>query len=114
MYAKRYEEDDELLLAAAGSEQLQRRTQLRTLWEEWHQSKADWIRMQDDNCMKVWMCPSMYHLSMFMITIWLDINWYVRRFHCAQAHLVHAIIDVMLYQHYMLSANLKPNCTQQK
>ena len=48
-YAKRYEEDDELLLAAAGSEQLQRRTQLRVQFEEWHKSKAEWVQVQEQH-----------------------------------------------------------------
>lgn len=67
VYAKKYEEDDELLLAAAGSEQLQRRTQLRTQWEEWHQSKSDWIQTQEENCLKVWMYPAMYNQNVSMV-----------------------------------------------
>lgn len=52
-FARKYEADDELLLAAAGSEQLQKRKQLRMDWEEWHATKADWILMQADHCTKV-------------------------------------------------------------
>lgn len=53
VFARKYEEDDELLLAAAGSEQLQRRKQLRMQWEDWHNSRGQWIQMQNDHCMKV-------------------------------------------------------------
>jgi translation initiation factor 3 subunit B len=45
-YAKRYEEEDELLMAAAGSEQLQRRQQLRLQWEAWSAGKEEWRAAQ--------------------------------------------------------------------
>lgn len=52
-YAKRYEEDDELLLAAAGSEQLERRAHLRKVWEEWISSKEAWLQCQERHLIQV-------------------------------------------------------------
>lgn len=56
-YAKRYEDDDELLLAAAGSEQLERRTQLRKLWEEWMSGKDAWLQRQNQHLARVRSLP---------------------------------------------------------
>lgn len=52
-YAKKYEEDDELLLAAAGSEQLERRAHLRRVWQDWRSSKQPWLERQADHLVQV-------------------------------------------------------------
>lgn len=45
-YSKRYEEEDEALLAAVDSEFVAERERLMRSWEEWHNTKTAWVAEQ--------------------------------------------------------------------
>jgi translation initiation factor 3 subunit B len=48
-YAKKYDEQDELLLAAADTELLARRARKRAEWEAFVQSKKEWLAQQEEH-----------------------------------------------------------------
>lgn len=47
-YSKRYEEEDEKLLAAVDSEYLAERERLQEEWNNWKDSKAEWAKQQQE------------------------------------------------------------------
>lgn len=47
-YSKRFDEEDEKLLAAVDSEYLAERERLLTEWKKWQESKAAWVREQHE------------------------------------------------------------------
>lgn len=52
-YAKKFDEQDELLLAAADTELLAKRARKKAEWEAFMASKQDWVKEQEEHAIAV-------------------------------------------------------------
>lgn len=53
-YSKRYDEEDEAILAAADSEAVAERNRLMSEWRAWRDSKDAWVREQEEGKKALW------------------------------------------------------------
>ena len=78
-YSKRYEEEDEALLAAADSEFLAKRDQMAAAWRDWRSGKDGWVEEMRGKVAALyggrWKDPeSEYHVEKVMVTAVVDVR----------------------------------------
>lgn len=78
-YGKRYDEEDEALLAAVDSEAAAERRRIEEAWNEWRKSKDDWVKEQIEGAKKLlgarWKEPeSEYHVEEVEVSAVFDVK----------------------------------------